>query len=78
MKNAPRLQSGALSLRGFARLIDRSPATISRELRRNRDAGGHYSASTAQQRRHARRRAWVVLHGSAISGVQDSKRSLLE
>ena len=35
------------SLRRIARLINRSPATISRERRRNRDASGGYSARMA-------------------------------
>ena len=46
-----------LSLRRIASLIDRSPSTISREVRRNRDACGHYSARTAQRRMQARRQA---------------------
>ncbi|HTN29656.1 MAG TPA: helix-turn-helix domain-containing protein, partial [Pseudomonas sp.] len=44
-----------LSLRRIASLIDRSPSTISRELRRNRDACGQHSARMAQQRMQARR-----------------------
>ena len=44
-----------LSLRRIASLIDRSPSTISREVRRNRDACGQYSARVAQQRMQARR-----------------------
>ena len=43
------------SLRRIARLINRSPATISRERRRNRDASGGYSARMAQQLMQARR-----------------------
>ena len=43
------------SLRRIARLINRSPSTISRELRRNRDACGGYSARVAQQQMQARR-----------------------
>ncbi len=39
-----------LSLRAIAHMLNRSPSTISRELRRNRDAGGGYSARSAQQR----------------------------
>src|SRR5690606_3497846 len=46
-----------LSLRRLARLIDSSPSTTSREVRRNRDACGHYSARTAQRRMQARRQA---------------------
>ncbi|OPD96750.1 hypothetical protein AO998_33545, partial [Pseudomonas aeruginosa] len=37
------------SLRRIARLINRSPSTISRELRRNRDVCGSYSARAAQE-----------------------------
>ena len=38
------------SLRRIARLINRSPSTISRELRRNRDVCGSYSARAARSR----------------------------
>ncbi|EPV3036360.1 transposase, partial [Pseudomonas aeruginosa] len=44
------------SLRRIARLIHRSPSTISREVRRNRDVRGGYSAHVAQQQMKARRR----------------------
>lgn len=43
------------SLRKIACLITRSPSTISRELRRNRDVCGGDSARTAQQQMQARR-----------------------
>ncbi len=43
------------SLRRIACLINRSPSTISRELRRNRGACGGYSARLAQQQMQARR-----------------------
>ena len=43
------------SLRKIACLITRSPSTISRELRRNRDFCGGYSARMAQQQMQARR-----------------------
>ena len=46
------------SLSRMARLINRSPSTISRELRRNRAAFGSYSARVAQQRMQARRQVW--------------------
>ena len=36
-------------------MITRSPSTISRELRRNRDACGCYSARAARQQMQARR-----------------------
>ena len=44
-----------LSQRRIARLIERSPSTISRELRRNREGCGRYSARAAQQQMQARR-----------------------
>ncbi|WP_347505302.1 IS30 family transposase [Pseudomonas anguilliseptica] len=43
------------SLRKIAHLINRSPSTISRELRRNREVCGRYSARAAQQQMRARR-----------------------
>ncbi|KPY30283.1 Transposase [Pseudomonas syringae pv. papulans] len=43
------------SLRRITCLINRSPSTISRELRRNRDASGGYLARVAQQQMQARR-----------------------
>jgi len=43
------------SLRKIACLINRSPSTISREVRRNRDVRGSYSARAAQQQMQARR-----------------------
>lgn len=45
-----------LSLRHIARLMQRAPSTISRELRRNSSADGRYSARHAQQHRQTRRR----------------------
>lgn len=44
-----------LSLRRIARLINRSPSTISRELRRNQEGCGAYSARGAQQQMRTRR-----------------------
>ncbi|SKA26904.1 Helix-turn-helix domain-containing protein, partial [Oceanospirillum multiglobuliferum] len=44
-----------LSLRSIARLLDRSPSTISREIRRNQLADGLYEAPKAQANRQARR-----------------------
>jgi len=38
----------ALSQREIARLLGRSPSTISRELRRNNDSAGRYVACDAQ------------------------------
>jgi len=43
------------SLRRIARLIARAPSTISRELRRNRELCGSYSAHAAQQQMQKRR-----------------------
>jgi IS30 family transposase len=43
------------SLRRIACLINRSPSTISRELRRNREVCGRYSARVAQQKMQTRR-----------------------
>lgn len=43
------------SCRGLARLLGRSPSTVSREIRRNRDARGQYRADTAQQAMQVRR-----------------------
>ena len=48
-------QAQDFSMRGIARLINRSPSTISRELSRNREAGGAYSARGAQQKMTMRR-----------------------
>jgi len=48
-------QAQGFSLRGIARLIDRSPSTISRELKRNRGSSGAYSARCAQQQKNIRR-----------------------
>lgn len=39
----------SLSQREIARLISRAPSTVSREVRRNRDATGAYAARPAQQ-----------------------------
>lgn len=44
------------SQRRIARLINRAPSTISRELRRNREGGSRYLVRTAQQRMQVRRR----------------------
>lgn len=48
-------QHQGLSQRQIARLINRAPSTVSREVRRNRDATGVYEASTAQQQMRERR-----------------------
>lgn len=44
-----------LSIRKVADLLERSPSTISREIRRNQAPDGRYCAPHAQQRRHDRR-----------------------
>jgi IS30 family transposase len=43
------------SLRKIARLINRSPSTISREVRRNREVCGRYSALAAPQQMSSRK-----------------------
>lgn len=45
------------SLRAIARQLNRSPSTISREVRRNRGPDGSYTASVAQQQMKERRQA---------------------
>ncbi len=47
--------SQGLSLRAIARYLDRSPSTISREVRRNSDSGDGYRAERAQASRLKRR-----------------------
>jgi IS30 family transposase len=44
-----------MSQRAIARMLNRSPSTISREIRRKRRAGGEYTAPHAQRAMHARR-----------------------
>ena len=50
-------QLQGLSQRAIARMLDRSPSTISRELRRNSPDSSRYMASHAQQRMRQRRTA---------------------
>ncbi|TEE01147.1 helix-turn-helix domain-containing protein, partial [Pseudomonas aeruginosa] len=38
-----------MSQRAIARMLNRSPSTISREIRRNRDARGAYTTQHAQR-----------------------------
>lgn len=45
----------SLSLREIARQINRSPSTVSREVRRNNDANGIYTVCNAEQKKKARR-----------------------
>lgn len=49
-------QLQGLSQRAIAKLLDRSPSTISRELRRNAAVPDRYSATQAQQQMRQRRR----------------------
>ena len=49
--------AGSHGVREIARRIGRSPATVSRELARNRSSDGHYRASVAQQRTDERARS---------------------
>lgn len=49
-------QLQGLSQRAIARMLDRSPSTISRELRRNAANASPYSASQAQQQMRQRRK----------------------
>lgn len=44
-----------MSQRVIARMLNRSPSTISREIRRNRDAQGEYTTQRAQQTMRERR-----------------------
>lgn len=44
-----------LGLRATARMLDRSPSTISREVRRNTVPGGTYQVATAQSLMRQRR-----------------------
>ena len=43
-------------VRAIARALGRSPSSVSRELKRNRNKDGSYSASTAERRYHTRRK----------------------
>lgn len=53
-----------LSIRQIARKLDRSPSTISRELRRNQAPPGYYWPDTADQLSKARRRRGCKLNHS--------------
>ena len=57
------------SQRRIARLLNRSPSTISREIRRNRTAHGHYVTHEAQQSMSARRQA-CRRHRKLVPGNQ--------
>lgn len=47
-------RAAGASVRAIAAQLDRSPSTISRELRRNRESGGGYRASSAHARAYHR------------------------
>lgn len=49
--------AGGASMRAIARVLGRSPSTVSRELRRNANKDGSYSASAASRRYKIRRKA---------------------
>lgn len=51
-------QSQGLSQRAIAKLLDRSPSTVSRELRRDANALDRYSANQAQQQMLKRRQPY--------------------
>ena len=62
------MKQEGLSVRQIARTLDRSPSTISRELRRNQAPPGHYWPDTADQLSKARRRRGCKLdHFKALS-----------
>lgn len=58
-------QLQGLSQRAIAKMLDRCPSTISRELRRNSCQASHYRASQAQQHMRQRRTA-SLLPGSEL------------
>ena len=72
------LKRQGLSCRSIARILDRAPSTISRELRRNacHTTNGAYRPSKAQERTNGRRRrSRRVKHHSA--GVYEEVETLL-
>jgi IS30 family transposase len=68
-----RLQASGRSIRQIAAALDRSPSTISRELRRNRGAALGYKPGHAQERTQARR--WM---GSRLQRDPALRRAVLE
>ena len=67
------LRQGGAGVRAIAERLGRSPSTISRELRRNRDPGsGRYRPFTAHKlaaQRRARRRAGKIARDEALRQV---------
>ena len=62
------MKQEGFSIRQMARQLDRSPSTISRELRRNQAPPGYYWPDTAEQLSKARRRRGCKLnHFKALS-----------
>jgi len=62
------MKQNRFGIRQMARQLDRSPSTISRELRRNQAPPGHYWPDTAEQLSKARRRRGCKLdHFKALS-----------
>ena len=68
-----RLSANGSSLRQIAAALDRSPSTISRELKRNRGVQVGYKPGYAQQQTRARR--WS---GSRLEREPDLRRAVLE
>ncbi|WP_420898660.1 helix-turn-helix domain-containing protein [Bradyrhizobium yuanmingense] len=68
-----RLSSNSSSVRQIAAALDRSPSTISRELKRGRDKQVDYKAGYAEQRARARR--WT---GSRLDREPGLPRAVLE
>jgi IS30 family transposase len=68
-----RLQGNGCSVRQIAAALDRSPSTISRELKRNRGADVGYKSSYAQQQTRARR--WK---GSRLERDESLRAAVIE
>ena len=68
-----RLSANGSSVRQIAAALDRSPSTISRELKRNRGVQVGYKPSYAQRRTRARR--WT---GSRLEREPDLRRAVME
>ena len=68
-----RLQADGASIRQIAAALDRSPSTVSREIRRNRGRQVGYRPDYAQERAKARR--WV---GARLEREPDLRHAVLE